>query len=73
MTKQKSNQNNGVKFLDQVYADIGEKLNRYDTVHPFTRKQMQTELFNLVTRAMKQSFKNAIQVGMKRARQKRGG
>ncbi len=54
------------KFLNLFYSDIDDVLNRFDKVQPFVRKAMLRELASVVAKRCKQSFKNGIEIGMKR-------
>jgi hypothetical protein len=51
-----------------VYGDLAGVLDKFDTVHVFTRKTMLRDLAGVVAKRMKQSFKNGIEIGMKRGK-----
>ncbi len=59
------------KFLNLVYSDLDNVLNRFDKVHPFQRKVMLRDLAGVVVKRMKQSFKNGIEIGMKRGKRQK--
>lgn len=56
------------KFLDLVYQDLRHVLDRFDKVHPFIRKTMLRDLAGVVNKRMKHSFKNGIEVGIRRGK-----
>ena len=55
------------KFLNFIHADLDNVLNQFDKVHPFQRKMMLSAIASVVAKRCKQSFKNGIEIGMKRA------
>jgi hypothetical protein len=68
MTKTQKQQSNsdGRKFMNIIHQDISLVLDRFNKVHPFTRAIMKRDLATVVSKRVKQSFKNGIAVGMSR-------
>ena len=56
------------KFLNLIYSDLSAVINRFDKVHPFQRKVMLRDIASVVAKRCKQSFKNGIEIGQKRAK-----
>jgi len=59
-------------FLDVVYTDIANLLKEYqvNTANPEENEAFQEDLITLITDRMKGSFKNGIQVGIKKSEER---
>ena len=66
----KTNEKKESKFLEFVYADIHKALDRFQDVEPQVREELFRDLVDVVAERVKQSFKNGIEVGMKRGKKK---
>jgi hypothetical protein len=65
LTKEKTS-----KFLSFIYADLDNVLNRFDKVHPFVRKTLRRDLGAVIVKRVKESFKNGIDYGYRKAQSK---
>ena len=68
--KEQQTQEQNAKFLDMVYQDLAQVLNRFDKVHPFVRKIMLRDLTGVVSKRMKHSFKKGIEIGIRRGKKR---
>jgi hypothetical protein len=50
------------------FSHLSNVLNEFDKVHPFVRKSIISRLAPVVTRRVKESFKNGIEYGLKKAK-----
>jgi hypothetical protein len=57
------------KFLNLAYSDLEAVISRFDKVHPFVRQILLRDIASVVVKRCRQSFKNGIEIGMKRGQQ----